>query len=83
MFINRWTYKAAPYIKNEILPSAVKMNEIMPAKSNVDGPRDYHIKWSKRKIKHLWYPLNVKSKKNDANDCIYKTEIDTDKEKQT
>ena len=31
--------------------------------SNVDGPRDYHMKWSQRKTNIIWYHLYVESKK--------------------
>ena len=54
----------------------------------MDGPRDYHTKWSKpdgeRQISYdITYMWNVKKK--DTNDFIYKTEINkpTDIEKQT
>ena len=47
----------------------------------MDGPRDYHTKWSKRdrekqvsyNVAYMW---NLKKKKKDTNECIYKTEID-------
>ena len=43
--------------------------------SNVDGPRDYHTKWSKsgreRQIYDLIYMCNLK---NSTNKLIYKTE---------
>ena len=47
--------------------------------SNMDGPRDYHTKWSKsdreRQISYdITYMWNLK--KNDTNELIYKTEID-------
>ena len=31
--------------------------------SNMDGPSDYHIKWSKSKANIIWYCLNVESEK--------------------
>ena len=43
----------------------------------MDGPRDYHTKWSKIKRNILWYGLYVESKKVDANELIYKTEVDS------
>ena len=48
--------------------------------SNMDGPRDYHTKWSKpdteRKIPcDITYMWNLK---NDTNELIYKTERDSD-----
>ena len=30
--------------------------------SNMDGPRDYYIKWSKSKTNTIWYHLYIKSK---------------------
>ena len=30
--------------------------------SNMDGPRDYHTKWSKKKIDIIWYHLYVQYK---------------------
>ena len=49
--------------------------------SNKDGPRDYHTKWSKLEkerqipygIIHMW---NLKKKKNDTKELIYKIETD-------
>ena len=45
--------------------------------SNMDGPRAHHTKWSKRKTNITWHHLYVESKKNDTNELIYKTEIDS------
>ena len=49
--------------------------------SNMDGPRDYHTKWSKsdreRQISHTAYMWNLKKKKS-TNELIYKTERITD-----
>ena len=45
--------------------------------SNIDGPRDYHTKWSKseRKIPHdITYMWNLKY---DTNELIYDTERDS------
>ena len=47
--------------------------------SNMDGPGDYHTKWSKsdreRQISYdIAYMWNLKS---DTNELIYKTEIDS------
>ena len=47
--------------------------------SNMDGPRDYHTKWSKSERERqiiIWWHFFVKSKTNDTNELIYKTEID-------
>ena len=51
--------------------------------SNMDGPRDYHIKWSKsereRQIPyHITYMWNLKY---DPNELIYKTETESQTEK--
>ena len=44
----------------------------------MDGPRDYHSKWSKSKTNIIWYHLYVGSKKkNDRKELIYKTEINS------
>ena len=64
--------------------SAIKRNETKPFAcfghpSNMDGPRDYHTKWSKpdREQQIRCYCLYVESKKKkDTNELIYKTEID-------
>ena len=40
--------------------------------SNMDGPRDYHTKWSKSKINIVWDHLYVESLKNDIDELIYK-----------
>ena len=46
--------------------------------SNMDGPRDYHTKWSKsdreRQVYDITYMWNLKS---DTNKLIYKTETDS------
>ena len=45
--------------------------------SNMDGPGDYHTKWSKiDRDKYLWYHLYAESEKN-TKELIYKTEIDS------
>ena len=45
--------------------------------SNMNGPRDYHTKWSKSKTSIIWYCLYVEFLKNDANELIYKTETES------
>ena len=46
--------------------------------SHMDGPRDYHIKWSQTEKRNIiWYHLYVESLKSDTNELIYKTEIDS------
>ena len=61
MSTDRWMDKEdVVYIYNGILLSHRKgwNNDIC---SNMDGPRDYHIKWSKsdRERNIIWYPLYV------------------------
>ena len=46
--------------------------------SNMDGPRDYHIKWSqsdseKKSVYDITYNVKIRS---DTNEFIYKTETD-------
>ena len=66
------------YIHNGILFSH-KKNERMPFARNIDGIRDYHIEWSQIKT-NLMYHLYMESLKNNINELIYKTEIDSDVE---
>ena len=51
---------------------------------SMDGPKDYYTKWSKRgrerKMNTIWYHFYVESKKNNTNELIYKTEIDSQRE---
>ena len=47
--------------------SAIKKNEIMPFAVNMDGPRDYHTKWSK----------SDRERQNGTMELIYKIEIDS------
>ena len=49
----------------------------------MDGPRDYHTKWSKpdRERQISWYCLYVESKRKDTNELIYRTEIDPQTQK--
>ena len=44
--------------------------------SNMDGPGDYHTKWSKTETNIIWYHLYAESEKN-TKELIYKTEIDS------
>ena len=77
MSINRWMDKEGViYIHNGMLLSHKKEwnNAIC---SNMDGPRDYHTKWSKSKKDKYHILLIWESKKNDTNELIYKTEIDS------
>ena len=58
--------------------SVIKKEENIAICSNMDGPRDYHTKWSKsdreRQI-YIVYMWNFK--KNDANELIYRKEINS------
>ena len=64
------------HIHNWIL--AIKKSEIFAICSNMDGPRDYHTKWSKsdrqRQILYVTYMWNLK---NDTNESMYKIETDS------
>ena len=80
--INRWMNKeVVVYIYTGILLSHKKKwsNSIC---SNMDGPRDYHTfsevsQAEKDKLSYdISYMWNLK--KNDTNELIYKTEIDSD-----
>ena len=60
--------------------SAIKKEWNNATCSNMDGPRDYHTKWSKsdkerqipyNNIAYMWNP------ENDANELIYKTGTDS------
>ena len=57
--------------------SAIKKEWNNVTCSNMDGPRDYHTKWSKSDkdkyymISHMW------NLKNGTTELIYKTEIDS------
>ena len=63
------------YLYNEYY-SAIKKEWNNAICSNMNGPRDYHTKWNKPKT-NIIYQLYVESKKNDTNELIYKTEIET------
>ena len=45
----------------------------------MDGPRDYHPKWSKsNREKQISYDITyIWNLKNDTNELIYETEIDS------
>ena len=62
------------YIYNGILLSCKKEwnNAIC---SNIGGPRDYHTKWSKPD-KDKCHMISL-IQKNDTNELLYKTEIDS------
>ena len=48
----------------------------------MDGPRDYHTKWSKPKTNVIWYHLHIDSeKKSNTNELLPKTEIDPQTQK--
>ena len=82
MSTDRWMDKDVVYIYiniyNGILLSCKKelINAIC---SNVDGPRDYHTKWSKlEREKQIAYDNTYTwNLKYDANELFYKTETDS------
>ena len=45
--------------------------------SNMDKPRDYHIKWSQKKTNITWHYLYVESNKNDTKALIYNIETNS------
>ena len=47
----------------------------------MDGPRDYHIKLRKPDKDKYMISLMWNLKKNDTNELIYKTEIDSETQK--
>ena len=49
--------------------------------SNMDGPRDYHNKWSMLKIDIIWYHLYVESKKMTQMNLLTKTAVDSQTKK--
>ena len=50
--------------------------------SNVDGPRNYHTKWSQTKKDRLSHDITYMwNKKNDTNELISKVEIDSKTQK--
>ena len=48
------------YIYNEII---IKKEWIIAICSSMDGPGEYHTKWSQTKIDIIWHHLNVESKR--------------------
>ena len=77
MSIDRWMDKDVLHIYNGVLPSHKKEwnNAIC---SNMDGPRDYHTKWSKLDRERQIYDITYMwSLKYDTNELIYKTETDS------
>ena len=80
MSIDRWMDKEdVVYIYNGILLRHKKEwnNAIC---SNLDGPRDYHTKWSKSERERLMpYDITYKwNLKYGTNEPIYKTETDSE-----
>ena len=63
------------YIYDEILLSH-KIEWNIAICSYMDGPEEYHTKWSKSKTNIIWDHLHVESK-NNTNELIYKTETDS------
>ena len=46
--------------------------------NNMDGPRDYHTKWSKSgRERQILYDIYMWDLKYDTNELIYKTETDS------
>ena len=61
--------------------SAIKKEWNKAVWSNMDGPRNYHIKWSKSdRERQISYAITCMwNLKYNTNDLICKTEIDSDK----
>ena len=80
MSIDRWMDKEdMGHMYNGMLFSR-KKNKIMPfVCRNMDGPRDYHTKWSKseRERQILYNTKLYWNRKNNINEVIYKTEINS------
>ena len=68
------------HIYNGMLLSHKKNEKKNVICRNMDGSEDYHTKWNKSEknkyhmIPHMW---NLKKKKNDTNELIYKPETDS------
>ena len=80
MSIDRWMDKEdVVYIYTMEYCSAIKRNEIMPfATTWMDLEITILNEISQTdKTNIIWYHLYVESKKNDTNELIYKTEIDS------
>ena len=78
MSIDRWVDKEdVAHIYNGIVLSHKKEwnNAIC---SNMDGPRDYHTKWSKsERERQISYDItSIWNLKHDTNELIYETETD-------
>ena len=79
MSIDRWMDKEdVVYIYNGILLSHKKERNDAIC-SNMDGPRDYHTKWSKsERERQIAYDITfVWNLKYDTNELICETEIDS------
>jgi len=75
MFIKRWTDKDdVVYMYNGILLSH-KKEQNNAICSNMDGPRDYHTKWSQseRERKTPYDITYMQNLKYDTNEFVYKT----------
>ena len=75
MSIDRWMNKEnVVHIYNIYIYSAIKNNVIC---SNMDGPRDYHTKWSKSEKDNYHMISHVWNLKYDTNELMYETEMDS------
>ena len=79
MSIDRWMGKedVADIYKEILLSHKKEWNNAIY--SNMDGPRDYHTKWSKSEMERqilydITYMWNLKY---NTNELIYKTETDS------
>ena len=81
MSIDRWMDEEVVHMYNGILLSHKKAwnNAIC---NNMDGPRNYHTKWSKsdRERPILYDITYMWNLKNNTNGSIYKTETDSQTE---
>ena len=75
MSIDRGKDKDGVHIYNGMLLIIKEGNNAIC--SNVNGPRNYHTKWSKSKTNTTWYDSYMESNlKYDMNELIHKTETD-------
>ena len=81
--INRQVDKDVVYIYNGILAIKKEWNNIIC--KNINGPKDYHTKWSKtrkaEKAKYYMILLLCGIQKKDTNELTYRTETDSQTQK--